>query len=341
LKPSHLIDLHEDLPYYIHLRRTWKDFNEEDSCRPADIPEYKKINARIIFTAIFPLTNLYSPDIGKKISELYQTKEFMEIVPLPSTPFLKAIELINTLYQIEKKYNNEIKLIMTRKDLNLVFKEKKLGFIISLEGTEALSNPSNINIMENLGVRAIGFTWNYDTKYGASCMSKKDYGLTGWGEELIKEMNSRGIIIDAAHASKKTTIDILNTSKLPIIISHSNYRGIVDHPRNVDDEILEELYRNKGVLGFTLIKSTLGEGGTIEALANHITTVHETYGPDIIAIGTDYFGIKTPSDAKRISALSKLWDILKKKGLDEETIEKLSWKNAYRVIKENSSRWKS
>lgn len=341
MMPSHLIDLHEDLPYYIHIKKTWRDFGEEDPCRPADIPEYKKINARIIFASVFPLTNLYNPDVGRRMSELYQTEEFMEVVPLPSNPYLKAIELINTLNLIEERYNDEIKLIINRKDLKEVFEKKKLGFLISLEGTEALPNPSNLTIMEKLGVRSIGLTWNYDTKYGASCMSKKDYGLTGWGEELIKEMNSRGIIIDAAHTSKKTTIDILNTSKLPIVISHSNYRGLVNHPRNVDDEILEGLCRNRGVIGFTLIKSTLGEGDIIEALANHIVAVNETYGQDILAIGTDYFGIKTPPEAKRISALSKLWEVLKTKGFDEDTIEKIAWKNAYRVIKENSSRWKN
>lgn len=338
MKPNHVIDLHEDLPYYIHITKKWRKFDEEDEGRPADIPEYKKTNVRIVFTAIFPLTNIYNPRIGRMISELYNTEEVKYVVPLPSNPFTKAVELINTLYQLEHEYN-EIGIIRSRRDLTTIFNERRIGFIISLEGSEALSNPSYLDIFYKLCVRAIGITWNYDTKYGASCQSKRDYGLTGWGEELIREMNKYGIIIDAAHSSKKTILDILEISKMPIIISHSNYKSLINHPRNVDDEILEKLSENRGVIGFTLIKSTLGKNGTIEALAKHIKAVYDRFGGDILAIGTDYYGIKTPEDAKRISALNKLWIELSNRGLSNTTIEKIAWKNAYRVIERNSLYW--
>lgn len=338
MMPKHLIDLHEDLPYYIQSKSTWKDFKEEDPYRPADIPAYKKARIKIVFTAVFPLSNLYSPKISRRMQKMYKTSE-ENITPLPSNPFHKAIELINTLHQL-KENNDEIELIETKNSLETILDKNKIGFLISMEGTEALDNPSNVDIFYKLGVRAIGLTWNYDTKYAASCVSKKDYGLTGWGEELINILNEKGVIIDAAHASKNTTLDILSISKYPIIISHANYKKIVDHPRNVDDEVLENLYKNKGVIGFTLIKSTLGKGGTIETLARHIKAVNEVYGSEIISIGTDYFGIKTPRDAKRIYSLNKLWGILLEMGFTNTDIENIAWRNAYKVIQRNSTKWK-
>ena len=339
LRP-YIFDLHQDVPYYIHLKETWTPFNMADDNRPGDLPEYMKANVKLIFTAVFPLANLYTPRRGEEISRLYKMRKTRLVVPTVSAPFTRAIELINTLYLIHEKYQDQVKLIMSREDLEGLLTDDRLGFLISLEGTEALYDTTYLEIFYRLGIRAIGLTWNYDTRYAASCMSKKDYGLTGVGEELVMDMNRYGIIIDLAHSSKGTMLEAIEISKKPVIISHSNYTRVVKHPRNVDDDILEALSANRGVVGFTLIKSTLGRGGTIEALARHITAVYENYGPDILAIGTDYFGIKTPRDAKRISALNRLWPILLDNGLRETDIEKLAWRNAYRVIKENSKAWK-
>jgi len=91
-------------------------------------------------------------------------------------------------------------------------------------------------------------------------MSKRDYGLTSEGEELVKLANSLGITIDLAHATKKTVIDVCNLSRKPVIASHANVKRLKDHRRNLDDEEIEVIVRTNGVIGITAIVSTLREG---------------------------------------------------------------------------------
>ena len=79
-----------------------------------------------------------------------------------------------------------------------------------------------------MGLRSLGLTWNFDTKYSATCMSKKDYGLTGEGGDLIERCNELGIVVDLAHASRLTHLEVCATSRLPVINSHSNSRSLHD-----------------------------------------------------------------------------------------------------------------
>ncbi|MEM2004143.1 MAG: membrane dipeptidase, partial [Nitrososphaerota archaeon] len=226
-------------------------------------------------------------------------------------------------------------------DLQRSINGERIGFLLALEGTYMLEDVDDIRLYYNLGVRSLQIMWNFDNRYGASCMSTKDYGLTGEGEELVKEANKRGIILDLAHASKNTHIDVLNASKLPVINSHSNARKLKDVPRNLDDEIYQEFKKNKGVVGF--IFGMIGGNEDIYSLADQIMYVYQNFGPDIIAIGTDYFGLidgKAPKGLEDITKISNLFKILLDKGLKESDIEKLAYKNALRVIEANAIYWK-
>ncbi|MEM3490221.1 MAG: membrane dipeptidase, partial [Nitrososphaerota archaeon] len=147
--------------------------------------------------------------------------------------------------------------------------------------------------------------------------------------------------LDLAHASKNTHIDVLNASKLPVINSHSNARKLKDVPRNLDDEIYQEFKKNKGVVGFVF--GMIGGNEDIYSLADQIMYVYQNFGPDIIAIGTDYFGLidgKAPKGLEDITKISNLFKILLDKGLKESDIEKLAYKNALRVIEANATYWK-
>jgi membrane dipeptidase len=212
--------------------------------------------------------------------------------------------------------------------------------MLCLEGADALEDSSDLEILYKLGLRALSITWNHDNRYGSSCMSKKDYGLTGEGERLVHQANEIGVVIDLAHSGRRTALDTLSISTRPVMISHANYQKVHPHVRNVDDEVLEALKKNGGVIGFTMIRDTIGPDANLDGLAQHILAVSKSFGPDIVAIGTDYLGIERgPAGLEDVSKLVDLLTKLGSMGMTESEIRKLAWENAYRVLTQNAKLW--
>ncbi len=335
-----LIDLHQDIAHYIFVHQRFKDFGVRDENRHGDIPSYRDINLRIVSAVVFPMMPTYNLRELRKLQAIYGGDWRDQNVELPLASFEIAIHMIKLYYNMARRYREDIRLLFSREDLLKIEKENKIHFMVSIEGTEALNEPTDIEIFYRLGVRMIGLTWNFDTKYAASCGSKKDYGLTGSGEDLVNISNELGVIIDLAHASKNTMLDVFSVTKKPVVISHTNYYGEQPHVRNVDDDVIEELKRNKGVMGFTLIRGAIGRERYLDKLAQHILSIYNGFGPEVIAIGTDYFGVTPPEELRNISQLTKLYEKLLNKGMSENDLEKLTWKNAYRVLLENSGEWR-
>lgn len=253
------------------------------------------------------------------------------------------IEHVKAYYALSETYPKNLLIIRKREDVETSMQGDRTGFLIALEGTEALQDTDDIKILYNLGVRSIQFTWNFDTRYAATCMSKKDYGLTGEGEALLERLNEYGMIADLSHASKRTSQDVLSSSKLPVIVSHANAKAIYDVPRNLDDELLEALKAIGGVVGFIFATVMISKTPGVEDLAKHILYVHERFGVDMLAIGSDFFGlidINAPKGLEDITKISNLWNALRDKGMSEADLEKIAYRNALRVIEANSARWK-
>lgn len=201
-----------------------------------------------------------------------------------------------------------------------------VSFILSLEGTDVLRHPYEVHALGRLGIRVIGMTWNYDTKFAASCTSKKDYGLTGEGEELVKFANSQGIILDVSHSSRRTVLDVCSASRLPVIASHSNARALKEHPRNLDDQSLDAIARTGGVVGVTAINSTLAKRN-IDDLVENARYIGESFGWDHVALGTDFLGVEeTPEGFGSVLDITKFAEKLGEKA------NQVLWENPARVL---------
>jgi membrane dipeptidase len=174
-------------------------------------------------------------------------------------------------------------------------------------------------------------------------MSKRDYGLTGEGEALLEEMNELGLIVDLSHASKRTVTATFRSSKLPVLVSHANAKAVFDCARNLDDQVLDGLKTNHGVVGFVFASEMIGGRRDIDELVRHIMYVYENYGPDLTAIGSDYFGLgdnEAPRGLEDMTKIGQIWRLLRDRGLKQDDIEKIAYKNALRVIEANASRWR-
>ena len=325
-----VIDLHEDLSYYYVLEGAghyrMAPLEEESPGREVDVPRYERANIRILFAAIFP-----------GVGGLRPPKR------LPTPVFTAAQDVIlehfKTYYLLSEMYGFEIVEGAGEAEGIVGDARWRLGLLLHLEGADPLSDAYDLRVYYRLGLRSLGLTWNYNNRYAASCMSKKDYGLTDDGYELVREANRLGVIVDLAHASKRTVIEASEASKKPVIISHASLRSFVDTPRNVDYEAVEAVASTGGVLGVTFIPGLVSSRDpTIEDVASIILDLVERYGSQLPAIGSDYFGIpglRPPRGLESAEGIQRLLSLLAERGLGDRDLERIAYGNALRVIKEN------
>jgi membrane dipeptidase len=123
---------------------------------------------------------------------------------------------------------------------------------------------------------------------GGGCMDK-DGGLTPFGEQVIDEMERVGMIACCSHTGERTTLEVIERSRNPVIFSHSNPRGLWDHPRNIRDEVIRACAAKGGVVGINGVGAFLGSNDTrSETLARNVDYVARLAGIDHVALGLDY-----------------------------------------------------
>lgn len=219
-----------------------------------------------------------------------------------------------------------------------------LSSILSIEDSVPLEGKiERVDEFYNKGVRLMSLTWNYEnsvaypTSEDPEIMKK---GLKPFGFEAIARMNELGMIIDVSHLNDAGIFDVLKHSRKPIVASHSNARGLCNHRRNLTDEMLKLLGENGGLTGLNYCAPFMSE----EAAKNNMTTCddivrHALYiknkaGIDALAFGSDFDGIGNDLDFGDYAGMPKVIAALEKHFTDDE-IEKICWKNAYRVIGES------
>lgn len=306
------IDLHEDLAFSSQFANVIKETEQ------SSIESLAKYENPVVFSVVFPHIGVWN-DNNLQFADKTPDGPSRMTAPLMQV----LLEQIKFYHYLERSGYADI--VRSKGDLD----RKKLKLLIALEGTDVLTDPFDAYLLKDLGVRSIGLTWNYDTKFAASCMSKKDYGLTGYGEELIRICNETGVAVDLGHASKNTIIETSEISKKPVIVSHTNPSAKTDHRRNIDDETIESVVKNGGIVGVTAIVSTLGNNPDIRTMAESMSYIGEHFGWDHVALGSDFLGTtKTPEGFSRIENVKELSDLL------GEHSEQVLWGNAYRVLKE-------
>lgn len=309
-----IIDLHEDLAYAVQEGKDVINGKEQSS-----ISMIKSFDESIIFGSIFPHVNSFD-ERSYKLASLYGSK----VISSTSFSIELLLEQIKFYYYLERIQS--LKIIRGFEDLH----RKGHKILLSLEGTDVLRDYNDLHLLRELNILCIGLTWNYDTKFASCCISKKDYGLTDEGEELVRLANKLGVILDLAHAGKRTVLDVCSISKKPVIASHANSRRLKDSNRNLDDEEIEAIVKTRGVIGITAITSTLPTKD-IQGIISNIKYIGESFGWEYVAIGTDFLGIEeVPYGFENLLKLADLQRMI-------ERWEDVLWNNAMRVIKENLS----
>ncbi len=122
-------------------------------------------------------------------------------------------------------------LVASPPDLDILG-EGRLGITFHFQNTTPVGN--DLDLLEGyqrLGVRMIQLTYNHRNLVGDGCMEPEDAGLSRFGRDLIAEMNRLGIVVDLSHTGHRTTLEAMEASLAPTVFSHSNAKGLFDHPR--------------------------------------------------------------------------------------------------------------
>ena len=180
--------------------------------------------------------------------------------------------------------------VETADDVLRAKKEGKLGISFHFQGTNPVD--ADLQMVETyykLGVRHMLMAYNMKNVVGDGCMERTDDGLSRLGVALIEEMNRVGMIVDATHTGHRTTMDMFEVSRDPVIFSHSNPAGMWDIPRSIKDDQIKACAKTGGVIALNGVGVFLGDNdASTEIFLNHIDCVAKLVGPEHVGIGTDW-----------------------------------------------------
>jgi membrane dipeptidase len=251
----------------------------------------------------------------------------------------KALNMINCGKKLFADYSHAIALAKNNKDFLECQAEGKIAAFLTVEEGGILDG--DLRRLEHLyqeGVRLLTLTWNHENCIGYPNSRDKvmmERGLKEFGFQVVEKMNELGMLIDVSHLSDGGFWDVLRTSKMPVVASHSNARALCNHPRNLSDEMIRALSDQGGITGVNVYPYFVQPEGQIKAedIAKHIAHIYNVGGEDVVAMGTDFDGFDNGvSDVNHIGQMGLVYDIVKRQGFTERQMEKFWHKNAMRVI---------
>ena len=216
----------------------------------------------------------------------------------------------------------------------------KFAGVLAVEGGHSIENDlSKLRNLYDLGARYMTITWNNSTSWAVAAADARSstVGLSDFGRQVVRTMDSLGMIIDVAHTGIKTMWDILATVKGPIIDSHAGVRALNNHYRNLNDQQIDSIAARGGVIGVVFYSSFLSSTGhaTIDTVIKHIDYIKNRVGIDYVAIGSDYDGgITTPVGLEDVSKLPNLTAALLRHGYSIPDVKKVQGGNYLRVFKQ-------
>ena len=323
LSSTPLIDGHNDLPWAIR----------GSEIAPHDVEaDVHDLRQRTSFHT--DIERLRSGMVGAQFWSVY--------IPFEATEEGAAkvqLEQIDIAHQIINKFPDVFELALDASDIQRVFGNQKIASMLGIEGGHAIENSLGaLRAFHRMGVRYMTLTHNGTLDWADAANDEQRHGgHTYFGQEVVREMNRMGMLVDLSHTSPSTMNDALDVAEAPVIWSHASANGIREHPRNVPDQVLSRLPDNGGVVMVTFVPSFVSESdeATLSDVADHIDHVAAIAGIDHVGIGSDFDGIdSTPIGLEDVSTYPSLFAELSRRGWTEQDLRKLAGENLLRVMRE-------
>ncbi len=189
-------------------------------------------------------------------------------------------------------HQDMVYLALTVDDLYRAKREGKIAFVATLESATAIENEvDRVDVLYGFGVRSMGLVYSEANALGAGLREPSDGGLTQFGRQVVRRMNKLGMTIDTAHCGDKTTLDAIEVSEKPILISHVGARALWNSNRMKPDSLFKACAEKGGVIGIEAAPhTTITEkhpNHTIESFMEHFEYIANLIGLDHVAFGPD------------------------------------------------------
>jgi membrane dipeptidase len=315
LRTSPVLDTHNDLPWVIR-EKAGRDVEGFDISKRAR----------------------YDTDIPRLRQGMIGTQFWSVYVPSGLRPFdamRSQLEQIDIARRIIAKYPKDLGYAGSVADIQREQSAGRIASLLGMEGGHGIGNSLGaLRAYYDLGVRYMTLThFNGHDWADAATDSARHGGLSRFGEEVVREMNRLGMLVDISHVSPGTMSDALNVTEAPVIFSHSSARALTDHVRNVPDSILRRLPKNGGVVMVAFVPQFISEPvrkwnaelfpriaqstsdsqwqrltreymaqkgppprATIKDLADHVEHIVKVAGIDHVGLGADFYGAEAEHD---------------------------------------------
>ena len=200
----------------------------------------------------------------------------------PADAVVATLEQIDIVHRMVKRWPETFELALTADDVERAFKRGRIASMIGIEGGHQIdSSLATLRMMYDLGARYMTLTHNNNPPWADAAADQAAHGgLTKFGEEVVREMNWLGMLVDLSHVSPGTMEDAIRVSQAPVIFSHSSARAVADVPRNVPDAILRQMPKNGGVVMVSFVPGfTSTDVATYDRRASAQLTLFRTQNP--------------------------------------------------------------
>lgn len=267
-----------------------------------------------------------------------------------------TLEQIDIVHRMLAKYPDTLELALTADDIVRIMKRGKIASLIGMEGGHSIGGSLGVlRDMYRLGARYMTLTHNVNLPWAdAAADAPVVHGLTRQGEDIVREMNRLGMLVDLSHVSPDVMQAALRVATAPVIFSHSNAKAVSAVSRNVPDEILAQLPKNGGVVMVTFVPSFSSQAvadygkkdatfktanpeprATVQDVANHIDHIRKIAGIDHIGLGGDFDGIESVVQGlEDTSTYPNLIVELLRRGYRDDDIKKITNGNIIRAFRQ-------
>ncbi|MER7878925.1 dipeptidase [Streptomyces solisilvae] len=237
LATNPVVDGHNDFPWALREQVRY-DLDQRDMA--ADLTAYTHTD----------IPRLRAGGVGAQFWSVYVRSDFSGDTAVSAT-----LEQIDVVRRFTERYATTLRPAFTADDMEAARAEGRIASLMGAEGGHSINcSMATLRTLYDLGVRYMTLTHNDNVPWADSATDEpKAHGLTRFGEEVVREMNRLGMLVDLSHVSADTMRDALRVTEAPVVFSHSSARAVCDHPRNIPDDVLELLPANGGVAMATFV----------------------------------------------------------------------------------------
>jgi membrane dipeptidase len=185
----------------------------------------------------------------------------------------------------------------------------KIGVILGLQNSEQFTRPDDVDSFYAVGQRVSQLTYNARNLIGNGSTERRDDGLSDYGVAIVERMNKVGMAVDVSHCGDRTSLDALEVSSKPVLVTHSNVRALnPNHPRCKPDDVIRAVGKAGSVMGITGVRNFVkgSEPTTVEDVLDQFDYVRKLIGAEHLGVGSDIdldgYDKMPPDEYKRLKA---------------------------------------